>query len=205
MAEEEDECIKPFSRSDVLYNRDVGKLAEKFGKNTSDDAIYLYRKSVSGISIPGNENFGRRLSILSTDIPSIVEPTSDNHFEFKAEDVLASTTVTAPIKSDGPKWMLKKEIFTSPKFIIFMMHGVFHYLALYLPFEFLPSQMVNAGLSHSIAGRVMSSTSIAGLAGRLVCGFLMDHPKIGVLGSYSGSQLIVGLAILCFQFCMLEV
>ena len=171
-------------------------LAKHFDKSDSDRprrvsvrSMNLYRKSVSGMS--SNNDFGRRMSILSTNQDVDVEKVS-------------STTMQPVAKLAGPKWLPPKKLLVNPKFLVFMLHGFFHYTALYLPFQFLPSQMRTVGLSQNTASRVMSCMAFGGLIGRLTCGFVMDNPKIGVLKSYTASQPFVALAVLCMQFCSHE-
>ena len=190
----DEEIVRTFSRSDVFYNRDVEPLARHFEESESDgrrpsvQAMNMYRKSVSSMS--SNNDFGRRLSVLSTNQNIEVEE--------------APSSISQPASAarfTGPKWLPNKRIIMNPKFQMFMLHGFFHYTALYLPFLFLPSQMASVGLSQYVAGRVMSIMAFGGLISRLTCGFVMDHPKIGVMKSYTASQPVVALTMLCMQFC----
>ena len=196
LTENGDDYVRPFSRSDVYYDRDVEKLAAHFdkdgnGRRASIQAMNLYRKSVSSIASV-EDNFGRRLSVLSTTISEL--PKNEG----------SSTMKDPPPKAASFNLLPKGRLLTNPKFHVFMMHGFFHFMALYVPFQFLPSQILSVGLSHTTAGRVMSTMAFAGLIGRLICGFLMDHPKIGVMKAFTWSQLVVAVAILCFQFCQME-
>ena len=187
-----DEIVRTFSRADIFYNRDVEKLAMHFdeknnGRRASTQAMSLYRKSVSGMPSKDN-NFGRRLSILSSTLqdPTVTE---------------GKSSVASPAKAVGLKVLPGQTLLKIPKLYFFLLHGFLHFTAYNLPFQFMPSQMLSVGLSQREASRVFSIFAFAGLIGRLLCGFVMDHPKIGVIRAYMASQLTVGLAMLCFQFC----
>lgn len=194
MDQEDEDKVQPFSRSDIYYNRDVEPLAKHFDvekneRQASIQAMNMYRKSVSGMC--SDDDFGRRLSILScsTFVPKSTEE---------------KLPIAAPTKITAFKVLPCQTLLTNPKFHLFMLHGFFHFTALYMPFQFLPSQMLSVGLSKKVAGRVVSTMAFAGLIGRLICGFLMDHPKIGAVKAYTASQFIVALAIMCLQFCTFE-
>lgn len=159
-------------------------------QRASTHAMNMYRKSVSSMSSNDN-NFGRRLSILSSNSlqPAITEKDS---------------SIVTPSKSIAWKLLPSPCVLMNPKFHLFMLHGFFHFTALNLPYQFLPSQMLSVGLTQKVASRVVSAMALGGLVGRLICGFVMDHPKIGVLKAFTASQFVVGLSLLCFQFCTYE-
>ena len=195
MPQNDEENVNTFTRTDIFYNRDVEVLAKHFegDKNelrVSTQAMDLYRKSVASIRSDDN-GFGRRLSILSSSSAESI-PIGKESF------------AAPPAESSAWKFLPSNGVMMSPKFHLFMLHGFFHFTTLYMPFQFLPSQMFNVGLTQKVASRVVSTMAFAGLVGRLVCGFLMDHPKIGVMRAFTLSQLVVGLAIFCFQFCFAE-
>lgn len=188
----DDEIVGTFSRSDIYYNRDVEKLAIHFeeknnARRPSIQAMNLYRKSVSGICSKDND-FGRRMSILSVE-STITEKRS---------------SIGSPAKTVALKLLPGQPMLKNPKLHLFLLHGFVHFIMLFIPFQFLPSQMLSVGLSQKVASRVVSIMAFGGLIGRLTCGFLMDNPKIGVMRAYIASQLLLGIAICCFQFCTTE-
>ena len=194
LLDEAEEHVKPFSRSDVYYNRDVEKLAVHFdsdhhnsGRRASAQALNLYRKSVSGMGSNDND-FGRRLSMLSSSsMPAKIGTMEDG----------AKSIATR-------KWLPGRSLLRNPKFHLFMLHNFLAYAPSTMTFTFLPSQMMSRGLTQNMASRVVSSMGLAGLVGRLLCGFIMDHPKIGVTKAYIVSQIILALTNLCLQFCTTE-
>ena len=194
--DDSNENVKAFSRSDIYYNRDVEKLAVHFDdannireRRASTLAMNKYRMSVSGMSSNDN-NFGRRLSILSSAEPPAA--------------VMVTKGGVAEKEKKTIKWLPGKDLLMNPKFHLLMMHNFLSYSPSCMPFQFLPSQMGSVGLDSKAASRAVSCMGIAGLAGRLIGGFVMDHPKIGVIKAYAGSQIVAAVAILSFQFCSVE-
>ena len=73
--------------------------------------------------------------------------------------------------------------------------------ALYMPYTFLPSIVTHANFSGSDASFVLSIVGVSDLVGRALCGFALDHPRIGPFVGTTASYGVIGVTIGSFSYC----
>ena len=89
-----------------------------------------------------------------------------------------------------------------PFFALICLSNVFGFLALYIPYMYLPNLILAKGMTLSEASFVVSVIGISNTVGRVIIGWIVDFPRISALLVTSASLFLSGICILAFpSFC----
>lgn len=97
--------------------------------------------------------------------------------------------------------MFDLSLLTSPLMLLLCISNVFGFLALYVPYIYLPKMMVLEGIAVNKASLVISVIGIANTVGRILVGWLVDHPKLSSLVVTNCSLICSGMCLIGFPFC----
>ncbi len=89
----------------------------------------------------------------------------------------------------------------NPIFLLICTSNVFGFLAVYIPYVYLPIVMENRGISLESASFVVSSTGIANTLGRVAVGWLVDRPSVSSLVVTNLSLAASGFSTIGFALC----
>ena len=93
--------------------------------------------------------------------------------------------------------MFDFSLLTSITFIFLSISGFMALMALFVPFSFLPSYAIEIGIDSGDASFIMSLIGICNTVGRIIAGWLSDHPKVDALMVNNLALMMGGIAT-CF-------
>ncbi|XP_045582526.1 monocarboxylate transporter 14 isoform X2 [Procambarus clarkii] len=82
-------------------------------------------------------------------------------------------------------------LLASPTFVVLSVAGFMSLMALFVPFMFLPGYAEQQGISKGSIATLVSTIGITNTIGRILCGWVSDHPKVDALW-VSNFSLILG-------------
>lgn len=177
------ESARPFYRDDVFYSGSLVRLPQY----TSSESVEQYHASVTHIP--------REV------IHEIVE-------EMEGEDEGGCCKACPTAAKAVLTKMFDFSLCTSPTFLVVAFAGFLSLLSLFVPFTFLPSfissQKEILGLSDVEADQtkafLMSLIGICNTIGRVVCGWVSDHPRVDAILVNNVGLLVGGVATCCIPF-----
>lgn len=186
--------VRPMSRKDIFFSGSVYQLAEETEPTTPPvHLLDRYRHSViamprgnSRLSVPRGSIVASHLSIRK----EVVDP------ELLKVQLNDSNALTRVLKE-----MVDIQLLKNPKFLLILLSNCFGFLALYIPYMYLPGMMVNKGLSMEKASFIVSIIGISNTIGRVGVGWLVDRPWASSLLITNISLISSGLCIFCFPAC----
>ena len=181
--------LLPFSRTDVLYNRSITRLAsslKSLDKDENDDQVLeRYRKSV--IAIPN---------------------------KFKDDEVTRGSLCVQHLKTDLPeatvasKSCMRSVIDTlhlhhlvNADFQILALNRFLAEFAFYVPYTFLASIMGKLGMDTLKARTTLGVIGIANAVGKASGGLVLDHPAVDLFVATCVSLVVVAGCIAVLPFC----
>ncbi|RXG68736.1 Monocarboxylate transporter 5 [Armadillidium vulgare] len=85
-------------------------------------------------------------------------------------------------------------LMTSPTFIVLSVSGFLALMSLFVPFNFLPSFCTDNGIAPADTSFLMSLIGICNTVGRIIAGWISDHPKVDALVVNNLALIIGGVA-----------
>uniref|UniRef100_A0A2P2HYH7 Monocarboxylate transporter 14-like n=1 Tax=Hirondellea gigas TaxID=1518452 RepID=A0A2P2HYH7_9CRUS len=173
------ESARPFYRDDIFYSGSLARLPQY----TSSESVDQYHMSVTNIPVG-----------------AIME-------EDEYEEGKRSCCNPVAAKSVLSK-MFDVSLCTSPTFIVLSLAGFLSLLSLFVPFNFLPifvtSRQEALGLSDDevepTIAFLMSLIGICNTIGRVVCGWISDHPKVDAILVNNVGLFVGGVATCLLPF-----
>ncbi|XP_042208468.1 monocarboxylate transporter 14-like isoform X2 [Homarus americanus] len=83
-------------------------------------------------------------------------------------------------------------LLTSPTFVVLGVAGFMSLMALFVPFMFLPGFATKQGLTEGSIATLVSTIGITNTIGRILCGWVSDHPKVDALWVNNFSLILGG-------------
>ncbi|XP_071531300.1 monocarboxylate transporter 5 isoform X2 [Panulirus ornatus] len=83
-------------------------------------------------------------------------------------------------------------LLASPTFVVLGLAGFMSLMALFVPFMFLPGYATQRGISEGSVATLVSTIGITNTIGRIVCGWVSDHPKVDALYVNNFSLMLGG-------------
>ncbi len=99
------------------------------------------------------------------------------------------------------KEMVDLSLFLNPKFVLICLSNILGFLALYVPYVYLPTMITAKGISMGEASFIVSAIGISNTIGRVVFGWLVDLPWVSSLIVTNISLVCSGLCVLVFPAC----
>lgn len=156
------ETARPFYRDDIFYSGSMRRLPEY----RSSESVERYHQSVTQLppmsEIMEEEEEGRRCKCCPTSITSVISR------------------------------MFDITLLSSPTFIVLGLAGFMSLMALFIPFMFLPGYATQQGISKGSIATLVSTIGITNTIGRIVCGWISDHPKVDALYVNNFSLMLGG-------------
>ncbi|KAK8721255.1 hypothetical protein OTU49_012858 [Cherax quadricarinatus] len=83
-------------------------------------------------------------------------------------------------------------LLSSPTFVVLSVAGFMSLMALFVPFMFLPGYAAQQDVSKGSIATMVSTIGITNTIGRIVCGWVSDHPKVDALWVNNFSLILGG-------------
>jgi MCP family monocarboxylic acid transporter-like MFS transporter 14 len=121
------------------------------------------------------------------------------------------------------KEMVDVTLFLNPRFVLICLSNILGFLALYVPYVYLPSMIIERGMTMEQASFIVSaigkvnkflnqctsghnadkscSSGISNTIGRVVLGWMVDFPWVSSLIVTNMSLVCSGICVLAFPFC----
>lgn len=96
--------------------------------------------------------------------------------------------------------IFKFSLFRSPTFVLICMSSFFQSIGWFVPFVYLAAHAVETGVPKEEASFLLSIVGICSMMGRLINGWLSDHPKVSVLLLNNVGLTTSGLLIILCPF-----
>ena len=197
--------IRPLSRKDIFYSGSVYKLALDEAEQEDDDnlesrrpsALDRYRHSV--VSIPRSRLSIPRGSIVASHlfIPKAYALSTETDLDEPPLPIPDSKPATSVLKE-----MVDLSHFRNPLFVLMCVSNTLGFLALYIPYMFLPNMISMKGISTEKASFVVSLIGISNTVGRVIIGWFVDFPWVSSLIVTNVSLTLSGICVLVFPFCL---
>ncbi|XP_037070170.1 LOW QUALITY PROTEIN: monocarboxylate transporter 12-like [Pollicipes pollicipes] len=159
------DAARPMYREDIFYSGSVYKL------KTSVESLEKYHASV-------------------THLPSW-EPADETEAERRAA---AYCFCCSRACTDVLATMLDFSLLKSPTFLILSLSGFMALMGLFVPFMYLVDRAILLGIDQSSATFIISLIGIMNTVGRVVCGWISDHPRVDALVVNNGAIILAGVA-----------
>lgn len=164
------ETSRPFYRDDIFYSGSLYRLPQYKSSETVDK----YHQSVTQLppmeDIAEEEKNGGHCRCCPTAITSVIT----RIFDFS--------------------------LLASPTFVILSIAGFLSLLALFVPFMFLPGYAGEHGADEGSRATLVSTIGITNTLGRIICGWVSDHPKVNALFVNNISLMLGGGATILLPF-----
>lgn len=190
--------VRPMSRKDIFYGGSITSLVSLSNHKRPPSKAELNRYRHSVISMPRGS---QRLSIpRGSIVASHVEVKRDAILdEDLLEDVDLNRSTAALFRVFNE--MMDVRLFHNRQFLFICISNVFGFLALYVPFMYLPNMMVLRGMTSQDASVVVSVIGIANTIGRIIVGWCVDFPWANSLSITNVSLLLSGFSVMSFTLC----
>lgn len=156
------ETSRPFYREDIFYSGSMRRLPEY----RSSESVEKYHQSVTQLppvsEIVEEEDESRRCRCCPVALTTIIS----RMFDFS--------------------------LLTSPTFIVLGVAGFMSLMALFIPFMFLPGYAAQQGITKGSIATLVSTIGITNTIGRILCGWISDHPKVDALYVNNFSLMLGG-------------
>ncbi|ROT63610.1 putative monocarboxylate transporter [Penaeus vannamei] len=164
------ETARPFYRDDIFYSGSLLRLPEY----KSSDTVDKYHQSVTQLppmeDIAEEEDSESRIRCCPTALTNVI-------FRIFDFSLLASVT-----------------------FVVLGIAGFLSLMALFVPFMFLPGYAELQGADDGTKATLVSTIGITNTLGRIICGWISDHPKVDALHVNNFSLMIGGAATMILPF-----
>jgi len=102
--------------------------------------------------------------------------------QYKQDPVNYHASVTKiAADEDKQESMLDSSLFRSPSFVLICLSAFLTFMGFFVPFMFLAARAIQNGVDKDSASRLLSIIGITNTIGRVICGWVADHPKVNVL------------------------
>merc|ERR1740128_686208 len=111
------------------------------------------------------------------------------------------TTANSQTKNKSrSRSLFQLQLFKYPSFVLICLSSFVQSFGFYVPYMYLSAHAVHHGLSRELSASLVSLIGISMTAGRLVYGYLGDHPKVNILWLHDGAMTVSGLLTLSLPF-----
>ncbi|KAG0716397.1 Monocarboxylate transporter 14 [Chionoecetes opilio] len=156
------ETARPFYRDDIFYSGSMRRLPTY----RSSESVEKYHQSV-------------------TQLPTMMEIVEEEEQRGHCKCCpMALTNILAR--------MFDFSLLSSPTFIVLGMAGFMSLMALFVPFMFLPGYAELQGIGKNSIATLLSTIGITNTIGRILCGWVSDHPKVDALYVNNFSLMLGG-------------
>ncbi|XP_068226998.1 monocarboxylate transporter 14-like isoform X2 [Palaemon carinicauda] len=164
------EMSRPFYRDDIFYSGSLMRLPQY----QSSETVEKYHMSVTQLppmeEIAEEENSGGTCRCCPTAVKNVI----NRIFDFS--------------------------LLTSPTFVILSIAGFLSLMALFVPFMFLPGYASKQGSDEGSQATLVATIGITNTVGRIICGWVSDHPKVDALFVNNVSLMLGGGATVILPF-----
>ncbi len=189
--------VRPLSRKDIFYSGSILSLAESVTHEktvTAGADLKGYRHSV--VSIPWGVA-GRpyhRGSIVAS------------HLSIPKDEIGDPSLIDEKIQNSKPIMSVLREmmdcgVMLDPLFALICVSNVLGFLAVYVPYVYLPNMADQRGISSEAAAFVISLIGVSNTIGRVIIGAFVDLPWVSSLVVTNISLIMSGVCVLAFPFC----
>ncbi|XP_066942385.1 monocarboxylate transporter 14 isoform X2 [Macrobrachium rosenbergii] len=164
------EMARPFYRDDIFYSGSLMRLPQY----QSSETVEKYHMSVTQLppmeDIAEEEISGGRCRCCPTAVTNVI----NRIFDFS--------------------------LLASPTFVILSIAGFLSLMALFVPFMFLPGYASKQGSDEGSQATLVATIGITNTVGRIICGWVSDHPKVDALFVNNLSLMLGGGATVILPF-----
>ncbi|XP_045112740.1 monocarboxylate transporter 5-like isoform X2 [Portunus trituberculatus] len=168
------ETARPFYRDDIFYSGSMCRLPQY----KSSESVEKYHQSV-------------------TQLPPMKEIVEEEEERNRCK--CCPVSITNIISR-----MFDLSLLSSPTFIMLGLAGFMSLMALFIPFMFLPGYAEQQGISENSIATLVSTIGITNTIGRIVCGWVSDHPKVDALYVNNFSLMLGGGATMLLPMIVNE-
>ena len=162
----------------------------------------------SGTDSASLRPLGRSDALYQVSLESLVKSTANEKLTKESWSTYRNSIVSISTISEEKEITKQKaspildfKLLKEAVFVLFSIASMFVDMGVWMPFTFLPSQMIKAGIKASDASLVISIIGICNMIGRLTGGLATDHPKVGPCKAYITATGIIAVSFAMLPFC----
>ena len=128
-----------------------------------------------------------------------------SHLDIAVKDI-DDEFLNDKLKITKPLWTTLKEMIdvsylANPLYLLVCISNILGFLALYVPYVYLPNMMHSKGIPPSNASFVISLIGISNTLGRIIVGAFVDLPWVSSMVVTNLSLSFSGVCVIIFPFC----